>query len=99
MVKVVYNACFGRFGLSDKAVEYLREKHGMHGSAYALGLALARHDPRLVEVVEALGTAASGMSADLKIGEISGTQYRIDEYDGNESIDTPGDLCWVEVEP
>ena len=98
-MKVVYNACFGGFGLSDKAAEYLREKHKMEGSAYELGNALARHDPRLVDVVEALGTAANGMCARLAIADIQGNTYRIDDYDGSESVDTPGDIDWVVVTP
>ena len=46
-----------------------------------------RHDPRLVEAVEALGKAASGECADLKVVEIpDGVDYEIEEYDGNEHI-------------
>jgi len=50
---------------------------------------LERHDPILVQVVEELGEEANGTYADLQIEEIIGNKYRIDEYDGNESVSTP----------
>ena len=56
---------------------------------------IPRHDPALVEVVEELGKEANGMCADLAIAEIpKGTKYRIDEYDGNESVMTIDDYDW-----
>ena len=54
-----------------------------------------RHHTDLVAVVEALGKEASGFCADLAIEEISGRQYRIDDYDGAEDVITPKDSDWV----
>ena len=55
-----------------------------------------RHDPILVAVVEQLGPEACGACASLAIEEIaSGTAYRIDEYDGNESVQTHETYNWV----
>lgn len=49
---------------------------------------IERDDPALIEVVEKLGDKASGKCAELKIVEIpDGTDWVIDEYDGNEHID------------
>jgi len=50
-----------------------------------------RHDPKLIQVVEELGgehrKGASGSCAELRIVEIpDGTEYVIEEYDGNEHI-------------
>lgn len=50
-----------------------------------------RHDPKLIQVVEELGgeyrKGASGACAELRIVEIpDGTEYTIEEYDGNEHI-------------
>lgn len=46
-----------------------------------------RSDPDLVRVVEELGAAANGSHAELKVVDIpDGTEYEIDEYDGNEHI-------------
>lgn len=56
--------------------------------------AIPRHDPRLVQVVEELGEGASGECADLKIAEVDG-RYRIDEYDGKETVETPDSYDWV----
>jgi hypothetical protein len=59
---------------------------------------IQRHDPVLVQVVEELGSKASGGLSNLKIEDISGTVYRIDEYDGNESVETPPDMEWTYVD-
>lgn len=56
---------------------------------------LSRTDPVLVQVVEELGDAANDTYAALYIVELpAGTQYRIDEYDGNESVMTIDDYEW-----
>lgn len=54
-----------------------------------------RADPALVQVVEEMGAAASSRFADLKIRELpAGTKYRIDEYDGFESVVTVDEYEW-----
>ena len=46
-----------------------------------------RHDTLLIQVVKELGTKANGQCASLKIVTIpDGTDYEIEEYDGNEHI-------------
>lgn len=56
---------------------------------------ISRADPVLVQVVEELGKAASGNCASLAIIDIpKGVAYRIDEYDGNESVMTNPDYDW-----
>ena len=56
---------------------------------------IARHDPILVKVVEELGVEKAGGSlSNLKIAEVDGP-YRIDEYDGFESVETPNSYDWV----
>lgn len=48
---------------------------------------LKRDDPNLVKTVKLLGKAANGYCAGLKIVDIpDGTDYVIEEYDGNEHI-------------
>lgn len=54
-----------------------------------------RHHPDLIAVVEALGKEANGACANLAIEEISGNQYRIDEYDGAEDVVTPNGNDWI----
>lgn len=112
MTKIVYNACFGGFGLSEAAVRryaelkglnygsdgnehwhisYLRDKDGKRISAYNI----ERADPLLVQVVEELGDRANTRFSDLRITDLpAGTKYRIDEYDGNESVMTIDDYEW-----
>lgn len=54
-----------------------------------------RGDPALVQVVEELGSAANGIHADLHIAELpSRALYRIDAYDGRESVRTNYDYEW-----
>ena len=54
-----------------------------------------RTDPILVQVVEELGKNANGEFAKLKVVEIGdGVQYRINEYDGRESIEYRDAIDW-----
>ena len=135
MTKVVYNACYGGFGLSKEACqrywdikgqsiwfedalwgftvwlvppeERLEERewssvtmdeHIAYNLAYSkqtwYNRNVDRHDPVLVQVVEELGDKANGEYAKLRIEEVYGS-YRIDEYDGNESVMTSGDYNWI----
>jgi hypothetical protein len=55
---------------------------------------VSRHDPILVQVVEELGDKANGDYAKLDIEEVSGP-YRIDEYDGYESVESPDSYDWI----
>ena len=147
-VKVVYNASFGGFGLSGKAIRYFTELKGKtifayrkegntyrkienptdgdfedwdvtlfdkdfgksfndykqeHDDHYVSGYIGAegscpRHDPELVKTVEDLGLEASGPHALLKIKEIKGDRYVINEYDGCERVVEPDDINWIIVE-
>ena len=57
-----------------------------------------RHDPELVKTVEDLGCEANGSCARLKIKEIKGDRYVINEYDGCERVVEPDDINWIIVE-
>jgi hypothetical protein len=82
MTKIVINTCFGGFGLSDKALKML-------GREDKWEIEKDRTNPQLVKVVEELGHEADGDSASLSIVEIpKGTYYQINEYDGQESVET-----------
>ena len=56
---------------------------------------IARHDRLLVQIVEELGGDAGGAFADLKVAVVDGP-YRVDEYDGNESIMRADDYNWID---
>ena len=143
MTKVVYNACYGGFGLSKEACQRYWDIKGQQvwiendTQFISLGLFTVwlvapedripakggddfysmnidervaynqayskqtwyynnvdRHDPVLVQVVEELGDKANGEYAKLRIDEVDGP-YRIDEYDGNESVETAGSYNWI----
>lgn len=58
-----------------------------------------RHHKDLVAVVEALGNDANGRGAKLAIEKVYGNQYRIDQYDGAESVVTPeDDVRWIVID-
>jgi len=83
-MKIVINACFGGFGLSDEAFELYLKKKGME----RIDNDIPRDDLDLIKVVEELGDKANGCCAELKIVEIpDNIKWEINEYDGSETID------------
>lgn len=115
MYKVVYNSCYGGFSLSKKAVQRLAElgseeavqalkddpnnSFGYSLYDYNSYKSIARHDKRLVQVVEELGDEANGRCSKLRIEEISSRTYRISEYDGLETVKTAHDLeDWIIID-
>jgi hypothetical protein len=84
-MKVVINTCFGGFGLSEAAYEHLGLRWDGYG--YDFKEHDKRDDPRLVEVVEKLGSKANGRFAELKVVEVpDDVEWSIDEYDGVEWV-------------
>ena len=138
MTKVVFNQCYGGFGLSKEAVqrywelkeqqvwieddqwgftvwlvppeERLKPKNTEEFYAMSFSERVAynqacsaqtwyysnvnRHDHIIVQVVEELGDKANAEYAKLRIAQVSGP-YRIDEYDGFESVETPNGIDWI----
>lgn len=62
------------------------------------GCKIPRHSPLLVECVETLGDSASGDCSDLKVVEVAGNRYIVEEYDGYEGVRTPDSIKWITVE-
>lgn len=113
--KVVYNSCYGGFGLSNEAMDRMVElgytgfelnpeynpnsdntykvKH-FNELKYFNEYSIPRHHPILVQVVEELGERANGCHADLQIAVVN-EPYRIDEYDGCESVETVSSYDWI----
>jgi len=59
---------------------------------------IPRHDPILVDIVEELKDEANGECSKLVVVEINTPMYRIEDYDGMESIHTPEDNNWIVIE-
>lgn len=81
----------------DRIYEECRKEHNYRRSNELTfsDLSISRTDPALVQVVEELGDDANGTYAKLLIEELpAGTLYRIDEYDGNETVMTQDDYDW-----
>lgn len=126
--KVVYNAEYGGFGLSDEAVRWLEynaedeelrnflqeerkrlsQKKSDWGSIEGCMQSslkynfkehgIPRHHPDLIKVVETLKKKADGEYSGLKIAKIKGNLYRIDEYDGWETVVEPDDYEWIHID-
>ncbi len=111
MHKVVYNACYGGFSLSNEAMDRMVElgyeglqpnpeynpnsKSMFDSHKYWGDYDVPRHNPILVQVVEELGEKANGSCARLAIEEVDGP-YRIEEYDGFETVKEPLDAQdWI----
>lgn len=85
MKKVVLNACYGGFSLSQKAYEFLGIPWDGFGFHYRND---ERDNPDLVKCVETLGKEANGHVAELEIEEFDDYNYTysIGEYDGYENL-------------
>ena len=101
--KVAYNACYGGFGLSKEASEYLNTHWGCNINpeyGYINEDVIPRHHKGLIEVIELLGEKANGFCAKLKVVTISIPMYRVDDCDGNETVETvetPDSCNWVVI--
>ncbi len=102
-MKVAYNACFGGFGLSQEALSRLAQLKREAGVQlvdeddywFFRENMKQRSDPHLIQVIEELGKRASDSLADLQICDVpAGARWRIDEYDGNETVRTVDDYKW-----
>lgn len=84
-MKIVINRCYGGFGLSKEAYEFLGLEWDGYGFKYDSDE--QRTDPNLIRCVETLGKKANGLFANLKVVDIpDDVDYEIEEYDGVESI-------------
>ena len=91
--KVVYNACYGGFGLSDRG---LAEYNRRSSQSVKFPDGIHREDPFLIEMVETMDTREINSEySKLKVKEFD-IKFKSclgwSEYDGNEnvSIDLPG---------
>lgn len=87
MTKVVINAGYGGFGLSDTAHALYCAYASKDPDKYS-NYDVARDDPILLQVIAQLGIdECSGRYADLKVVEIpDGVEWTIEENDGKEWV-------------
>lgn len=89
-MKIVINRCYGGFGLSKEAYDFLGIKcEERWGNWFPKDFVeVKRNDPKLVECVETLKEKANGNSAKLRVVEIpDDVNWYIDEYDGIETVE------------
>lgn len=83
MAKIVINGCYGGYGLSEAALDYLGLSH-----ADRFAYENDRANPKLVECVEKLGEAASAGHSYLYVVEIpDDVKWTITDYDGLEQVE------------
>lgn len=83
MKKIVINACYGGFSLSEQAYKEI----GLEWDTYGFAHEKERDDPGLVAVVEKLGDKASGDCANLRVVEVpDDVDWEIEQYDGFEWV-------------
>ena len=85
-MKIAINACYGSFGLSEKALALLKQR-GLD-KVDRWGNNVSRDDPRLISVIEELGHEASRVGENVVIIEIPDgvTDWYIQDYDGYETV-------------
>lgn len=101
-MKIVINRCYGGFNLSEEALDYMGIPYKVDfGFAFPanygwLGSLECRTNSKLIEFIEKSGSErASGRCSKLVVEEIpQGTLFRIEEYDGMESIETQDNIDW-----
>ena len=93
-IKVLYNNCYGRWGVSDKAQELynirMKEINPEHNAISYFGIRCSRDDPILVQIYEELGYEFNGEYSNVGIEYIPKkyeNYYTINEYDGSEEIE------------
>ena len=92
MAKIVYNSCYVGFSCNKAVRAKYKQIAAVDPPA---DYDIARDDPVLVRVVEELGEAANSRFANLAIKYVpKGSMWRIDEYDGTETVMTKEDYEW-----
>lgn len=96
-MKILFNNCYGGFGLSEKAIQIYNKRKGTdYKYSYQLNRGF-RNDETLIQIVEELGAEANEEHSELAIAEIpNGAYWYIEEYDGVETIHysmTPICIC------
>ena len=90
-IYIMYNACFGGFTLSKKAIqEYKRRCPDAQDMCKYM---CPRDDQDMAQIVQEMGEEANGTHSCIKLRRIPvefRKHYEITEYDGNENVI----LCW-----
>ena len=91
-IRVLYNACYGGFSISDRAIEEINKRKDTRlRSKYALSEYDNRSDPVVLEVFDLLGSKEfSGEHAKIRAHTIEAKYLdfvAISEYDGLETVD------------
>lgn len=97
-VPIVFNDCYGGFGLSETALDRWAELAGVDRPRTGFGI--ERHNKHLVQVVEQMGDRANAANAKLAFAYVPlSSRYRIEEFDGKETVKTVADYDWKIAEP
>ena len=84
-MQIVLNRCFGGFSLSDAAWKRYVEAKGIVDEGQG-SYDIPRTDLDLIAIVATMGAESFGKHARLHIVEVPHEFWRIDEYDGIETV-------------
>ena len=87
-ISVMYNACFGGFGLSAAAIAEYRRRCP-NAEEDLPDYRIPRHDPVMVAIVREMGAAANDRFSQIHLRTLPAhyeKYYAIREYDGMESV-------------
>lgn len=88
-MKVLYNTCYGGFGVSQKAIDLFNERRPEAHVEYSFEMEEYRSDPILIDIVNELGEEARRSCSKLAVAEFpDGYDYWIEDYDGVETVHT-----------
>jgi hypothetical protein len=92
-MEVLYNACYGGWGISDKAMELYKLRNvndNSMGLEYECDELLSRTDPILIQIYNELGNEMNTKWSKIKIKKIPKiyeNYYFITQYDGKECVE------------
>ena len=89
MFTVMYNACYGGFSFSEKAMREYHRRMGTEYQPYDHGTEIDRMDTVMIEIVKEMGTSANSECAKIELRHLPMRFYgfyEISEYDGQECV-------------
>jgi hypothetical protein len=98
MVDILYNACFGGWTLSEKAIGLYNARMKEIDATFKpmSQLDFCRHDPILVNIYYELGKEFDGSCSETQVETIPAkykNYYSITDFDGNETVEIHTSEC------
>ena len=96
--KIVYNKNYGGYGLNETIIKLYKAYCDLYNLKDDENKSIPRHHPALVKAVE-MYLEQYPKDTDLAIYETEDTSYKIDNYDGLETVVTKEQQEWINIIP